>query len=420
MREEFLHYLFQTKQLGNEFYTTSGQKIRIQNFGNSNKNAGPDFEACRIEIDGQVWAGSIEFHLRSSDWFLHRHHVDPRYENVILHMVGYHDRDVVLKGEKIPTVELKDLSIFSNNQLDFTKTKNNIPCSKSMNSQMQREISSQYEILAGQRLFRKSGIILADLYRSGDLQRALYDSLALTLGGKVNAQPMLALFNLLDLRQVGRFVDPDLSVPALLFGLSGLLPPHSTNENLYITKLRDEFDYLGKKHNLVALNPVIWKFSRMHPGGFPTLRIAEFSELVKKLYGPLEILENANNPKFLKSLFLVPLPVFWKDHVVFPENSSKGVSGISLALADQILINTIAPFLLACSIYLDDAAYKQNAIELLRQTLPESNSVQRQWTKLGLVAKSALETQALIELKNEYCSKKKCLFCKAGIHLLRA
>ncbi|MBI3134163.1 MAG: DUF2851 family protein [Bacteroidetes bacterium] len=415
MREEYLHYLFRTKRLGNSFKTTTGANLQVKKFGEQNPNAGPDFLDTQIVLDNTTWAGSIEFHVKSSDWFLHKHQVDSRYHTVIAHFVLEHDKEVQLHGHPIPTVELKDTIDWEHYQ-KFRKlaaSEKTIPCASVLKTVTPEVIRQQLENAVLQRLFRKSDRVLADLSRlRGDREKAVYLSVARVFGGKVNADSFEMLMEKIDLRMLQKMTENELAIPAVLFGMAGLLPAESNHA--YVKALIHEFKFQKHRLNLKPLNAEAFRFSRMHPPGFPTFRLAQLAEIICRGIPVGQITSGNFNVAELRDFFSIALPDFWQTHYHFEKETTPHNAGISEAFMDLVIINTFAPCLFAIGRLTNSQKLTAASAALLAQTRPEVNTVIRTWQKMGVKSQSAFDTQALVEQKTEFCAKKQCLKCHIG------
>lgn len=420
MKEEYLHYLFRFKLLGSQFKTVDGNQLEILNFGIYNTNAGPDFLEGKIKLNGQIWSGPIEFHVKSSDWFLHKHQLDKRYDNVIAHFVFEHDAEVKAGQYNLPTVELKskiDFAHFGRYQ-DLAESKKTIPCQSQISEVDPFLIFQQKERALTNRIFRKSQIILEDIKRlNGDHEKAFYLSLARTFGGKVNADSFEKLVELIDLKKLQKWCEDESAIASMLFGVAGLLPNESSDN--YVNELKTEFNFQKHKLNLKQLNASEWKYSRMYAHGFPTIRLAQFSELIKKKIPLSQLISCELSMKKIQVLFSVTPHEFWKTHYRFETTTKIKSTNLSKDFKSLIVINTIVPFLFAIGILNDDELLKEKALNYLNEIEPEKNGVIESWANLGIESESAFDTQALIEQKNEFCSKKKCLFCTIGTKLLK-
>lgn len=421
MREDYLHYLFASKSLGNVFTTTTGMTLEVQNFGVLNPNSGPDFLNAQIQFDHEVWAGSIEFHVKSSDWFLHGHQTDKTYNNVIAHFVFEHDKDVEIAGVKIPTVELKnkiDLNHF-NKFYAVANSKGDIPCAANIGEVDSFVIFQQKQRVLFSRLVRKSEIILHDLEQlNGDTEKTFYLTLARSFGGKVNGQAFEQLIAKTDLHILHKARDFESTIPAILFGMSGLLPKR--HKDSYVQDLISEFEFQKHRLNLQPMIGLEFRFSKMYPSGFPTIRLAQFSEIIRNGLPVGALTSGDLSFEEIRKWFVIELADFWQTHYRFENPTKKKTTRLSPDFIELIFINTIIPFLFAMGIKTDNDRLKESCFDYLQQIKPETNGIITLWNNLGIEVKTAFDSQALIEQKNEFCSKKKCLFCTVGIQLLRA
>ena len=419
MREDYLHHLFQMRRLGNSFQTTIGSVLEVQKFGQLNPNAGPDFLESQIALEGHTWAGSIEFHVKSSDWFLHGHQADNRYNNVIAHFVYEHDKEVEVNGIPLPTIELKskiDWDHYRKFQF-LAESQKSIPCAAQLPQVDSIYIADQKQKALINRLMRKSDKFLNDLQVfKGDREKVFYLNLARIFGGKVNAQAFEMLMEKLDLPALRKLRGNEFSIPSILFGMSGLLPAES--ENRYVQKLIEEFRFQKHRLSLKPMDPKIFRFSRMHPPGFPTLRLAQFAELLQVGIPIGDLTAGVLEYAEIWHQFDIRIPGFWNNHYRFERETRKHATHLSDDFIDLIVINLLVPYLFAIGRLTDDELLKEKSMSLLMETTPETNSIIRSWKKLGVASENAFETQALIEQKNEFCDAKRCLNCCIGHRVL--
>lgn len=421
MREDYLHHLFETRRLGNSFQTTKGETLEIREFGQLNPNAGPDFLNAQVLAANTTWAGSIEFHVKSSDWYLHGHQKDKRYNNVIAHFVYEHDREVTVNGRILPTIELRKKIDWDHYRKYTTmvESRSQIPCETAINSVPHLFIYAQKERALLHRLNRKSERLLHDLERyKGDREKVFYLALARVFGGKVNEAAFESLLERLDLVSLRRMVQREMPVDAILFGTAGLLPERA--DDPYVSALIREFDFQKKRLKITPLAADTFRFSRMHPPGFPTIRLAQFSSLFQTGFPLGALLRGELDPTQVRAAFCLAVPPFWHNHYRF-EKASKGHAGnLSSGFVDLLIVNAVVPFLFAVGLLEDDEQQKGRALDYLIGTPAENNTLIRFWKKLGLNAATAFDSQALIEQKNEFCLRKKCLFCIVGNQLLKS
>ena len=415
MKEAFLHYLFDQRKLGKTFETISGAIIEIIEFGKLNKNAGPDFLEAKIRIDKTVWAGHIEFHLKSSDWLKHKHQNDSAYESVIAHFVYEHDADIYSGNYLLPEVELK--SLISPTEIykyeNFVKSKAWIPCETQLKYISNDTWQIQKTKALEQRLDRKSSEV-SDLLalNKGDQLKTLLIILGKTFGSKVNTSGFETLCTIIEVRHLAQLNYDAFKIQALFHGLSGLLPKSSDNN--YVQSLRAEFEYQIKLFEFVPMPISSWKFSSLRPTGSPTIRIAQMAALLSK---PDIINQLVDFKTDKEQLFNIQLDSFWETHYNFQnETKSKSVQ-LSDDFVRGLIINAFIPFQLV--INNDNSSQKiDRAKKLLSRFPAETNGIVKRWKTLGVSASSAFDTQALLEQKNELCNQKKCLFCNLGKQLL--
>lgn len=422
MNEDFLHYIwkFGLFDLSN-LKTTVGDDVTVIQRGGHNPNAGPDFFNARVKIGDTTWAGNVEIHTRSSDWQRHNHSTDDAYKNIILHVVFEDDKPLAdALNNPVATIELKgriDLK-FYNTYKTFTDAKGWIPCENSLARVDPFIMESWLERLAIERLERKSTAVLDVLAANkGSWQETFYQLMAANFGFKVNAEPFSLLARSIPENYLARQKNSNLQIEALLFGVAGLLESEFVDE--YPNKLKAEFKFLKTKYSLPTLPGHIWKFSRMRPDNFPTVRIAQFAALIINSNGLFAKMLDTKRTAALKGFFDVKASEYWDTHYMFDRPSAEKPKHMGASSVNNIIINTIVPTLFAYGIDRDERYSKERALSLLAKTEPESNSIVKGWQGLNVAMNSAQQTQAGIELKNLYCDAKKCLFCSVGTHLLK-
>jgi hypothetical protein len=425
MSEAFLHYLWQFQYFDKiELQTTSGDPIQVFNPGLRNSHAGPDFQNARMKIGGMEWVGSAEIHILASGWMEHKHDRDPAYDNVILHIVWRNDVAIRRSdGSLLPTVVLEnrvDQKFF----LDYQRLVNSpeeIPCARFVPQVKEVVILSMMDKVVLERLESKSQRILDILQKNrNDWEETCFQTLARSFGYKINADPFQQLARLLPYKVLRKHSDKLLHVEALLFGQAGFLEDDFENE--YYRLLRREYNLLRQKYRLSErrLNKVQWKFLRLRPANFPTIRLAEFAALV--FYRPLlfsTILETSTY-KDLENVFSVKQSEFWNEHYTFSKSAREHVNGMGVSSIGTIIINAVAPLLAAYGKAKSDQRYIDRAVAILEQTPTEVNTMVTRWKQLGVRSKTAFDSQALIELQNSYCSKRRCLDCSIGVSLINA
>lgn len=421
MKEDFIHYLWKYQLLFPNLKTANSDTVNVLKPGTQNFNSGPDFFNGRIRIGKTTWAGNIEIHLKSSDWYAHRHQNDPAYENIILHVVYQNDKPVRREnGEQIPTLELIgkfDPSIYSK-YCDFLKSDKWIACENQIVEVDYFKRMSWLDSLMAERLNQKAELIETELDKTGnDLQEVFYRKLARNFGFKTNSDTFELLATYLPLKLLAKHKDEVMQIEALLFGTAGML-----NENFkddYPRQLHKEYEFLSKKYSIKTIDKKLWKFMRMHPGNFPTIRISQFARLIQNSSALLNQILEAGKLSTASNLLKVYASDYWKNHFRFDTKSETKTKSLGTASVNLILINTIIPFLFVYGQLKHDESLQQKATDWLEQIKAETNSISRNFSELGLKPFNAMHSQALLQLKNEYCDAKRCLECRIGHEILK-
>lgn len=419
-KEDFLHFVWQLQYLNTPaLFTECGELLTVLFPGNLNTNAGPDFSEAQLKIGDLCWVGSVEIHLCASDWYKHRHQHNPAYENVVLHVVWENDREVFRKDKStLPTLVLKGKikKHLQERYQHLQKNKQQIPCATWLPATHRLTRLSMLDTALSDRLRRKAEIILEKLEDfKGDWEKVSYRMLCRNFGFKVNSEIFERLSVNLPLNILKKHGDNLFQLEALLFGTAGFLEDDFTDD--YPQKLQSEFRFLKKKYTLEPLKKSGWKFLRMHPPNFPTVRLAQLSAFLmwqgSFFAGILD-----SKTDFL-SIFSAKPGSYWQTHYL-PDKKAKGkkIGGMGKKSAENILINTVTPLLMAVGIYKENQSYKNRAIALLENLPPEKNRITRLWEKEGVKLRSAFDTQAALELYQSYCLPKRCLSCKIGAKIL--
>ncbi|MEA3505591.1 MAG: DUF2851 family protein [Bacteroidota bacterium] len=420
MHESFLHYIWKYRLLKNDLITTDNQEVKIIATGNHNSDSGPDFLTSKVKIGNTLWAGNVEIHINTSDWVKHKHHKDKSYSNIILHVVYNNDKELPSPNNNIPTIEIKrniSLDLY-NIYIDLINNKQWIPCA-TLAGEIDYFIWEKWkERLTIERLERKSEEIATLLnYHNNSWETAFYISLAKNFGLKVNSVPFELLAKSLPLKYLAKHKNSLLQIEALLFGQAGFL--NNDFEDGYPKALKMEYQHLKNKFSLTPINTELWKFLRLRPANFPTLRISQFARLIhtsQQLFSYILEFSTANE---LRSMFLVKASEYWNNHYTFDKASEKKEKYLGDNAIDLIIINTVAPYIFHYGQVKDNAFYKEKVPELLNSIPAENNNIIRKWNKIGIKTNSAFQSQALIELKKNYCTPKKCLSCPIGKQIIK-
>ena len=417
MKESILHYVWQYKLFAlQELKTTDGQAVEVIDVGKPNSDSGPDFFNAKIKISDTVWAGNVEIHTLSSDWFRHSHDVDKAYDNVILHIVARADVEVKrVNGLPILQMELQVPETIQQNFDNLYTAKKWIPCEDKIVAVSPIVMSSWKTALLVERLERKSGDIEVLLEQNENhWEEAFYIALARNFGFSTNNQPFELLARSLPLNVLAKHKDNLFQLEALLFGQAGFLEENPQDE--YQAKLSKEYRFLQAKYKLTPIDASQWKLLRLRPDNFPHIRIAQFAALTHgsvKLFS--KILENTNVGE-LRKLFGAEVSEYWQHHYVFGKESVYSRKKMGKISQDLLLINTVVPFIFTY-------AKKKNrsgddALRILDKLPAENNSVISGWKALGQHVVNAFDSQALLQLKKNYCDEKKCLRCRVGHKIL--
>lgn len=420
MTEDFLHYVWKYKAFNlSGLKTLEGETIQVIKTGEHNQDAGPDFFNARLKIGATTWVGNIEIHLKSSDWRKHLHNNNGNYNNLILHLVYENDEEIAHTGKPVATAELKTLIdkdlLNKYNQLLYAKQW--IPCANQLNTVSSFTLNNWLERLLIERLERKAKTISSLLeLNKNNLEETFYIHLARNFGMKVNSVPFELLAKSLPNSFLGKHKSSLFQVEALLFGQSGLLGKEFKDD--YPNQLKKEYLFLQKKFSLQPIEGHLWKFLRLRPVNFPTIRIAQLASLIHNSTGLFSKIMEAKKVEELRKLLSAETSDYWNTHFVFDKASAARKKNLGTVTIDNIIINSIVPFMFVYATYRGIEEYKDRAVALLEQLNSEKNNIIEKYTELGIKSKSAGTSQSLLELKNEYCSFKKCLNCGIGISLL--
>jgi hypothetical protein len=416
MKEEFLHFIWKNRLFEEDsLITIEGEPLEIVHPGRYNTNAGPDFFDARIRIGETLWAGNVEIHLKASDWNRHGHQHDPAYRNTILHVVAQFDLPVCNDtGSLVPVLVIRWPAWIALNYERLILSHDWIGCA-----------SQLYQIDPFRIRFFLNGVVIERLKQkieaigkvlSGtkeDWGETFYCMLARNFGLRENTLPFEMLARSLPQQILARHQDSLFQIEALLFGQAGLLGDELFGDDYYL-ELRKEYCFLAAKYGLKPIAGHLWKFMRMHPANFPTLRIAQFAALIHHSRGLFSMVVEAAGLDTLKMLFSVTASQYWDDHYSFnkPSVNKKKVFGDQIF--NLIVINVVVPFYFLYGNNQNKLILKDRALEILEQMPAEVNSLINRWAKAGIIAANALESQALLQLQHHYCEPRRCLDCTIG------
>jgi hypothetical protein len=419
--EKLLHFLWQFQHFNRtELTTVAGEPVSIVFPGQYNTNQGPDFSDAKIKIDKTTWAGSVELHIKTSDWDKHKHQTDKNYNNVILHVVWEDDTSTssVLKNE-LPVLELKDRvsKLLLQRYEELMNASSFIPCEKSITNVKDITWKSWKDRLLVERLLRKSAIVETYLGQNKNhWEETFWWLLARNFGFKVNADAFEAIARSLNMNLLGKHKNQVQQLEALLLGQAGLL--EIPFEEGYPKLLKREYKFLKDKYNLKPIHHPI-HFLRMRPGNFPSIRLAQLAMLINGSANLFSRIKNTAEVKVLRQWFDVTANDYWHYHYRLDDESVFRKKRLGDSMIDNLIINTVAPVLFAYGNYHDENKFKERAVKWLEETAAESNNIVKDFRLLGLEVKNAFDSQGLIELKNEYCDMRRCLECGVGNALLK-
>lgn len=402
MREELLQHIWLFRLFNHQgLQTTDGTVVEILHTGELNRDAGPDFFNARIKIGETLWAGNLEIHIRSSDWNRHGHQNDRAYDNVILHVVAEHDMETSrADGSVYPTLLLSNyldeglkMQLNSLSKIDAPHSLSDL-----IGSMTKDHLAHWLDVLLRERLAEKSRIVYGLLERTNnDWEYCAYCMVLRSFGMKVNQQPFEMLAYSLSWRILGKHANHLEQVEALLFGQSGLLS--SSHRDEYAKALWKEYSFLKKKYDLSALEAHIWKFGRLRPANFPTIRIAQLAQLFSKKQALFSKFLSTEKLSELLALFELKPSTYWQNHFRFDQSAEKKATTFGSSAQYNILINAVIPLLYAYGKFKSEHHYCEKAIAFLEEIPPENNRIVRKFTETGMDFKSAAETQAILQLR---------------------
>lgn len=428
--EQLLHYVWKHKLFPlREMRTTDGRTVEVIDVGLHNHNAGPDFFNAKVKIDGTLWVGNVEIHSRSNDWYLHGHDRDRAYDNVVLHIAEVIDSEVAdSTGRHLPQVQLDVPTQVADNYNELISTDSYPPCYKIIPNLPHLTINSWMAALQTERLEQKTTAIQKRADKmNGSWEDAYFMTLARNYGFGINGDTFEEWAGCVPLNAVSHHRDDLFQIEAMFMGQAGLLDTNSLQdcyrENAmtegYFTKLRNEYLYLAHKFSLSPMDYKQWRFLRLRPQNFPYIRISQLANLYYERRAGISALLECKTIEGLQDMMKTHVTPYWETHYTFGSTSTKNEKHISPFSINLLMINTAIPMLFAYGRHTSNEQLCERAFNFLEQLKPESNRITRLWNECGLKAASAGDSQALIQLKNEYCDKKDCLRCRIGYEYLK-
>ena len=428
--EQLIHYVWKHKLFPlTGLKTTDGQEVEVIDTGLHNHNAGPDFFNAKVKIGGTLWVGNVEIHDRASDWFLHRHDRDPNYNNVILHVAESIDVDVkTRRGDYPPQMRLQVPTAVREHYEELLTTDEYPACYRIIPSLSKLMVHSWMSALQTERLEQKTEAIAQRVKDcDGSWEAAYFVTLARNYGFGINGDAFETWAKLIPLQSVAHHRDNLMQIEAFFLGQAGLLdiaaiPERYQQQALndsYFTELKSEYQYLAHKFGLQAMDANQWRFLRLRPQNFPHIRIAQLAHLYYEQRAGLSLLLECESVKQVRELLATQVTHYWETHYVFGEKSAKSEKKLSAASLNLQIINTVAPILFAYGKHKIAEKYCERAFDFLEALKAEDNHIVRMWKEVGLMVETAGDSQALIQLKKEYCDRKDCLRCRIGYEYLK-
>lgn len=419
MTEAFLSFLWKYRLYNPECMIVDGDEIEVVHPGELNHNSGPDFFNTQLKIGDTLWAGNLEVHVKASDWNLHNHDKNAAFDNVVLQITAENDLPVYTsKGRKVPTITLKYPEVYLTSYESLYKCTRQIPCADSIPTVDGFTASAWLSKLGIERLQARTNQIEQSLDATiNDWEESFYWQLARNFGFHVNAQPFEALAKSVPHTVVRKHSHNLQQMEALFFGQAGFLKDDYSNDEYY-NSLRKEYDFLQVKYNLTPIEPHLWKFMRLRPGNFPTIRIAQFVSVLHKETSIFSNILEATDLKSLQKLFMVTLSNYWETHYTFGHKSKPSKKSIGLKSTNILITNTAVPFYFLYGKRLAQEKYQDKAVQILEELEVEENVIIREWEQYGLKPQNAFDSQALLHLKAEYCDKRRCLECGIGLKII--
>jgi len=417
MTERLLQYIWQFQFFNlSDLRLVTGEILQIISPGKFNTNQGPDFLEAKIRIDQTTWAGNIELHLDEDDWIRHDHEHDPNYQNIILHVIW----NQAARSLQLPTLNLGDKvsKLLLHRYEELMLNAGFVPCADSVLQVPDIVWQGWKERMLVERLERKSKNIIDCLHQSNEhWEEVFWWMIARNFGMKVNAEAFEALARSIPLNLLSKHKNQIHQLEAFLFGQAGLLNREFKED--YPAMLKKEYKFYKKKYRIRAIDIPI-HLLRMRPGNFPTIRLAQLAMLIQRSLHLFSVIKEVSSIRELRSLFLVTANDYWHYHYFFDDPSDYHEKKLGEEMFCNILINTIAPVLFAYGQHQKIEQFRKKALQWLEAAIPEKNAITRKWQDLGISNKTAADSQALIELKQQYCDPKRCLECAIGNQLLKA
>ncbi|MEE1317681.1 MAG: DUF2851 family protein, partial [Prevotella sp.] len=435
--EKLLQYCWKHRILPEgELRTADGESIEIVDTGLLNTDAGPDFFNARLRIGDRLLAGNVEIHVRRNDWYAHGHDRDAAYDNVILHVVdaqsnGPADADSAIRtreGRILPEVKISVPEEIRANYRELLSEDSYPPCYKIIPNVTPLSMHSWMAALQTERLKQKTEAIAERVSMlKGDWEHAYFITLARSYGFGSNSDALEQWARNMPMTSVAHHRDNLFQIESIFFGQAGMLNIASVRERLqletaadeYFQRMQSEYEYLKHKFQMTDKYAPQWKYMRMRPQNFPTIRIAQLARLYYERRTSLSQLIECDTIDKLRKMFHCGVSDYWQTHYTFGHESQPSAKQLSAASISLLMINCAIPMIFAYGRQTGSEALCNRALDLLESLPPENNTITRMWQQVGLESRSAGDTQALIQLKKQYCDRKDCLQCRIGYEYMK-
>lgn len=419
MKESILHYVWRFRLFQKSLKTTDGFDIEVIDVGIPNTDEGPDFFNAKIKVDGKTWVGNIEIHNSSNEWKQHNHHTNKNYNSVILHVVKNANCEIYNeKQQSIPQCEISYPKYVDENYEFLIHSNASIPCCNFIGSLPSVHLNSWISNLLFERLERKANHIYDLLSRfENSWEDVFYVLLTRNLGFGLNSDSFERLALSLPFKYIQKQGDNIVQIEALLFGQAGMLSETEKTDE-YFELLKQEYAFLSNKYSLQPLDTLIFKKLRTRPTAFPQIRIAQLAAMLHNTQGLFSKVVSCEDLGRIRLTFHINASEYWQTHYSFGVKSEKKSKYLGDASLDIILINTVVPILFAYGKRTGNETLCERAVNFLELLAPEKNAITRDFAKMQVPMLNAADSQAVIQLKREYCELKKCLFCRIGHQFL--
>lgn len=420
MNEELLHFIWKYRLFEPaNLKTDGGLPVEVIHPGTHNTDAGPDFFNAKIKIGDTLWAGNVEMHLKASDWNVHGHHQNGAYNNVILHVVAHNDEPVAThNGQAVPATVLEVPARLLEKYRALIGNEKWLMCQDVIGAVNPLELAGWLERCLVSRLEERAAKIESLLAQfNDDWDQVFFVLLARSFGFGVNSEPFELMARQTPFKALMHHADSPVQIEAILLGQAGLLQNAPLDD--YHKQLQREYRFLATKFGLSPVDGHLFKFLRLRPMNFPTVRLVQLAAFVNRTQGLWgELLKTESLKNALQMLSAEPSD-YWQTHYLLGEVSEQRHKTIGLASRQLVVANAVVPFMFAYGAHRGSDDLKNRAMEWLEALPAEKNNVVERWGEFGgIMPANAFEAQALMFLHRNFCEPKKCLHCRIGLTYL--